>query len=224
MKGTKKGIVLALWMVASLAGAAAAEPSYLVYPAAPAVFRYDTARYELVSSDNPKYNAVFAIGNQMLWDRVANRIPVEVYRAPELIGFEPSSTGGSEFVTYRDNFEIIVDGFSETPRTLGNLHLRFWPEPVHAGVTLSVNGQLVYGLTVALPSLDVTTPLGSEFYSDTQASALAWIGSSALRIIAFSDKDGDGAFSGTAAYSIVARSPAVPVNTSTWGSIKALYR
>jgi len=87
MKSTKKGIVLALSLVAVQVGIAAAEPSYLVYPVAPAVFRYDTSRYELIGTDQQKFDPGYAIENEMLWDRIDGRVPVEIYRAPQLMGF-----------------------------------------------------------------------------------------------------------------------------------------
>ena len=44
MLSTKKGIVLALCLGLVQAGAAFAEPSFLIYPNVPTVFRYDTSR------------------------------------------------------------------------------------------------------------------------------------------------------------------------------------
>ena len=98
MMSTKKGIVLALFLMV-FASLAFAEPSYLIYPNAPAVFRYDTHRYELLSPGDPKFDSDYSIGNHMLWDRVEGRVPVEIYGAPSIIGFEPSPTGMNEFVT-----------------------------------------------------------------------------------------------------------------------------
>lgn len=224
MKGTNKGLVLALSWVAFLATRAAAEPSYLVYPNAPAVFRFDTGRYELIPPSDPNYMASYAVGNQMLWDRAENRVPLEIYRAPELIGFEPSTNGTNEFVTFRNEFEVVVDGFGPSPHTLGNLHLRFWPEPANADVEISLNGQPYQRLTALLPALDVVTPLETGYYSDTSTVMFSWAGASVMRVIAFSDKDGDGAFQGTATFGIVAINAVVPVAPTTWGRIKSMYR
>jgi hypothetical protein len=225
MKGTKKGIVLGVFLSVVHSGAAAAEPSYLIYPNAPAVFHYDTGRYELVATGNPKFDPRYAIGNQMLWDRVAGRVPVEVYRAPQLVGFEPSAYGRNEFVVYRNDFELVIDGFSEGPHTVGNLCLRFWPVVGGPGaLAVSLGGQFVDRLTVRVPSLEVSTPVDDQFYSDTQTHALAWMGSTAIRIIAFSDKDGNRAFDGTPLFAVVARDATVPVSRATWGGIKSLYR
>jgi hypothetical protein len=89
---------------------------------------------------------------------------------------------------------------------------------------LTVNGALLSGLTMALPALEVGTDVGNGYYADSSRFMLSWIGASSLRIVAFSDKDADGALDGTPLFSIVARDETVPTATTTWGQIKALYR
>lgn len=222
MKGTNKGIVLALFSMV-FASLAFAEPSYLIYPNAPATFRYDPHRYELISPGDPKFDADYSIGGQMLWDRIEGRIPVEIYRAPSIIAFEPSPTGANEFAVVSNDFEIVVDGFCSSPRTIGGLCIRFWPEPNQAYVQLTIDGALNPGLTYGLPALEVSTAMGDGYYADTSRCMLSWIGASALRIIAFSDKDADRAFEGTPLYSIVARDETVGVSATTWGQVKAMY-
>jgi hypothetical protein len=224
MRGTKKGIVLALFLAAVPLGGAAAEPSYLIYPTAPAVFRFDPGRYEVLTAGHPRFDSGYAVENQMLWDRLEARIPVEVYRAPQLTGFEPSANGASEFVTYSNSFEVVIDGFDRGPHTVGNLCLRFWPEPAYAAVTLQVGGFPTNRFILPLPSFEVVTPIAGGFYSDTRSQTVSWVGATALRIIAFSDKDGNGAFDGTPLFGIVARDATVPVAPTTWGRVKALYR
>ena len=223
MKSTKKGIVLAP-VFAVFASTAFAEPSYLIYPNTPSVFRYDPSRYETVVAGDPKFDPTYSVGSVMLWDRIEGRVPVEIYRAPVITSFEESTSGQSEFVTVGNSFEIIVDGFGPTPRTIGGLCVRFTPEPATALVQLTTDGSLCAGLTHFLPSLEVETPSGNGFYADTSTFLFSWIGASQLRIVAFSDKDADGAFDGTPLYSIVASDETVPVSESTWGTIKAMYR
>jgi hypothetical protein len=221
MRGTKKGIVLAPFLVV-FASLAFAEPSYLIYPNAPAVFRFDANRFELVLPGDPKFDSNFAVGNQMLWDRVEGRVPVEIYRAPSLLGFEPSVKGQSEFYVVSTDFEIVVDGFGPMQRTIGGLCVRFWPSPAH--VQLTIDGSLATGLTHNLDALEVMTAVGGGYYADTARFMLSWIGAREIRVVAFSDKDGDRAFDGTALYSIVARNETVSTFPTTWGQIKSLYR
>jgi len=223
MKGTKKGIVLAFFLATVQVGAAAAEPSYLLYPAAPAIFRYDTNRYDLIGTDQEKFDPGYAIGNEMLWDRIEGRVPVEIYRAPQLMGFE-ATTGTSEFVVDRNEFDIVVDGFGPEPRTLGNLCLRFWPQQAQSSAILSVDGETTDRLTMPLPAIEVMTPVADGFYADTRTVHFSWVGTTSIQIIAFSDKNADGAFEGIPLFRIVARDGTVPVAPATWGQVKALYR
>ncbi len=223
MMSTNKGIVLAPFLMV-FASLAFAEPSYLIYPSTPAVFRYDPGRYDLLFPGDDKFDPAYAIGSQMLWDRVEGRVPVEIYRAPSITGFEPSANGQNEFVTVSNDFEVVVDGFGPTPRTIGGLCIRFWPEPDQAYVQLTVDGSLTSGLTMGLPSLEVSTAAGGGYYSDTSRFVLSWIGASGIHIVAFSDKDANRAFSGTPQFSIFARDETVPTESSTWGQIKAMYR
>ena len=223
--GTKKGIVLGfLITAAAIAGRADAEPSYLIYPSSPAVFRFDTSRYELVSAGDPRFDSKYIVAGQMLWDRVQNRIPVELYRAPVITAFEPSSSGRNEFVTVGNNFDVIVDGFGTGPRTLGNLCLRFWPAPPSNLVQVFVDGQPATAATLALAPVDVHTAVGNGFYADTGVYHLTWVGASGIEIVAFSDKNANRAFDGTPVYRIVAQDNVVSVQNRTWGGVKALYR
>ncbi len=224
MWSTKKGIVLALCLGLAQAGAAFAEPSYLIYPNVPTVFRYDVNRYEIVGSgDALRFDPQFAVGNYMLWDRVDGRIPYEVYGAPQLVGFEPT-VGTSEFVTYNDNFDLIIDGFGTQPYTIGNLYLRFWPYSGQNSTLLTIDGVTTDHLTVPLASLDVNAPAQDGYFSNTRVHHVSWTGASAMEIVAFSDKDGDRRFTGSPLYRIVARYTPVATEPTTWGQVKALYR
>lgn len=223
--GTKKGIVLGfLVAVAAFAGRASAEPSYLVYPSSPAVFRFDAGRYELVSPGDPRFDSKYIVAGQMLWDRTENRIPVELYRAPIITGFEPSPSGQNEYVTVGNDFTVIVDGFSTGPHTLGNLCLRFWPAPPSNLVQVYVNGQPATSATMALAPVDVHTSIGGGYYSDTGEYHVTWIGASGIEIVAYSDKNANRSFEGVPAYRIIAQDNVVATQPKTWGGVKALYR
>jgi hypothetical protein len=225
MLSTKKGIVLALCLGVAQAGAAFSEPSYLVYPNVPTVFRYDVNRYEVVGSgDALRFNANYAVGNYMLWDRVDGRIPFEVYGASQLVGFEPTSSGTSEFVTYSDEFDLVVSGVDTRPFTVANLYLRFWPYPSQAASSLTVDGVTYDRLAVPLGSFEVNTPSQDGYFADTRVYHVSWTGAAAMEIVAFSDKDGDGRYTGTPSYRIVARYTAVATQPTTWGRVKSLYR
>jgi len=225
MLSTKKGIVLALFLGFAQVGSAIAEPSYLIYPTnVPTVFRYDVNRYEVIGSSQDKYDPSYAIGSVMLWDRVDERVPTEIYNAPMLAGFEPGVTGTSEYVVYSDEFDVVVDGFGVGPRTLGNLTLRFWPYSAMGTTFVSVDGVSGSQLSVSLPAIEANIPLEDGYYTGSGLHHVSWNGAVAMEIVAFSDKDGDNGFQGTPAYRIVARFSAVASETTSWGKVKALYR
>jgi len=226
---TKKGIVLitlAIAIVAVGAGTPSAnEPLLLVYPDQPAVFRYDPARYEVVTAPDPKYNAAFAISNAMLWDRVENRIPYEIYRAPHLVGFAPSPYGISEYALTRSDFNVIVDGFSAFTRTYRNLHIRFVPVPATSFVEIFLDSEFLPGLVTHLPDLDVTTAVGDGYYSDSMVRRVTWSGAAGLRIVVYSDKDNDGLYSGgKPLFSVYVEENTVSTEATSWGAVKARYR
>ena len=224
MLSTKKGIVLALGLAFAQAGSAMAEPSYLIYPAnVPTVFRYDVGRYEIIARDQDKFDPLYAVGNLMLWDRVDQRVPVEIYGAPQLIGFEPA-VGANEYVVYLDEFDVVVDGFGPGPRTLGNLCLRFWPYSAQGAALITIDGVQTSELTVHLPAIEVGTPASGGYFTGSRLHHVSWTGAAAMEIVAFSDKDGDGGFQGTPAYRIVARHSPVATESTSWGKVKALFR
>ena len=205
MRGMSKGIMqsilggIAFLLVLACVGAGtlyANEPSLLVYPNQPTIFRYDPSRYELVTPADPSFDSFFAISGVMLWDKLLERIPHEVYRAPELVGFEPSPVGRNEFVVRRSEFKVIVDGFAQAPREYNNLYMRFIPEPSHSNLSLKLEGEFLTELITSIPSLSVTTPTGDGFYSDTRPYHLRWSGAAALRITVYSDKNNDGVYNG----------------------------
>jgi hypothetical protein len=152
------------------------------------------------------------------------RVPVELYRAPVITSFQPSTSGVNEFVTYANNFDVIIDGFGTTPRTLGSLCLRFWPEPSSALMQVFVDGNPIEALTAPLASVEVLTSIGNGFYADTAVHRLSWVGATGIEIVAFSDKNANRAFDGVPRFRIVALDNVVGVEAKTWGGVKALYR
>ena len=230
MTSTKKGIVLSCSCVLALAIAssgfstASAEIALLVYPSSSATFRFDPARYELLTTGHPDFDPVYSVGSVVLWDKVEDRIPVEVYRAPSLSGFAQSPTGQNEFVTLHDEFDLYVDGFGPIPRTIGNVLIRFIPTPHHSQPQIEVDNSRVDRLTCRGHDIRVVTPLGNGFYSDAVQHHVRWSGSRAVRITAFSDKNNNGVFDGgPPRWSILAQDAAVPVETKTWGAVKSLF-
>lgn len=233
MTGTKKGIVrnvlvgtlMLCGLVAIDAGTSWADESLLlIYPDAPTIFRYDPARYELMGPADPGYNDIYSISNQMLWDKVEQRVPEEIYRAPSLVGFEPSPYGTNEFVLMQNEFNIIIDGYGDAPRSLNNLYMRFVPMPAQSNVTITLSHQDESDLFAQLPPLNVSTPTGDGHYADTFSRHLTWSGAVGLRITVYNDKNNNMLYDGgPPPYSILVEDNTVPTRETTWGAIKALY-
>jgi hypothetical protein len=160
----------------------------------------------------------------MLWDKLEARVPVEVYRAPELIGFEPSPYGENEFVIRGIEFNIIVDGYSDVPRELANLTMRFLPEPSHSFLTLKLNDVYLDEVFAPLPPLSVRTPTGDGHYADTAVHHLRWSGARELRITVYSDKNNDRVYSGDGTqWSILVTDGVVSTQETSWGKLKSSY-
>jgi hypothetical protein len=230
---TNKGIVLRTFfctiaatalLIAAAAVAVRAEPIILIYPNSPTVFRYDPARYQELLPGDPNFDAAGAISGTMLWDKIENRLPIEVYRAPGLYGFEPSLTSRSEYVVTSNRFDLIIDGFHEAPRYLSNLYIRFIPDPPHSSIDVVLDGVPLDRLIHPLPGFRVTTPIGGGYYSDTQQVRIFWSSAVAMRVSVYSDKNGNRVYDdGIPRFGLYVLDNCIPVKSETWGSIKALY-
>jgi hypothetical protein len=227
---TVKGSVRIV-LVAAIIGVAAAcalpawaaEPNVLSYPNSSAVFQYDPARYVLLAPGDPDYDPSWALAGRVLWDTVDERIPVEIYRAPQLVGFEPSAQWRNEYVTLRNQFDLTVDGFYAQPRFLGNLMVRFVPDPATATAVISVDGVPLDGYVYPLGNLNVATPV-TDGYADTLVRTISWTGGLSLRMVVFADRNLNGVFDdGPPLYTVRAQDNPIPVEATSWGRVKSLY-
>jgi hypothetical protein len=231
MDGTNKGIVpwmfLCSILVFTIAGAVRAEvhePPVLVYPNSAAVFRYDATRYELLEPSNSNYDPNFAIAGRMLWDKVDDRVPIEIYRAPNLAGFEENPLGFNEFVSLTNQFVLIIDGFYDQPRHLGALYIRFIPDPPQSLAQITMNGADVTSLIQPIEGFDASTPIAGGYYTGTKEVHIAWSGPMGMRVSAYVDKNGNGVYDGgLPPFSVYVRDNTVPTVPATLGRVKALY-
>jgi hypothetical protein len=233
MAGTNKGIVLrsfacivALSAVLNICtpSSVMAEPLLLIYPNTATVFRYDPDCYEELPPSDPRYDPSYDIGGKMLWDKEEQRIPIEIYRAPRLNGFEVSPLSLNEFVTMSNRFDVIVDGFFTAPRQLSKLYLRIIPDPPQTTVQATVGGVPIDRLINPIPGFSVTTSIGGGFYSDTENVLVTWSGAVGMRITVYADKNGDCVYDDVVPrFSLYVIDNTIAVETETWGGIKALY-
>jgi hypothetical protein len=230
MIGTNKGIVLILLYCAVLATVLSApahlraEPDLLLYPNAPAEFRYNPVQYEAITSGHPDYDSEYQVGGVSLWDRGESRIAYEVFRAPNLTGISRSTNGRNEFVLMTNEFKVIVDGFSSYPRYLGEVCIRFIPDPPHSTALIEMAGTEIDYLIQPIGSINVRNETPNGFYTDTRSVHIRWSGAVGIRIAAYGDKNNNTVYDGGQhKWNIYVSDNSVPVENSTWGAIKALY-
>lgn len=232
MIGTKKGIVLLFFSCCAAVGAlpqsaeaqSAPEPLLLVYPNQPAEFFYNPAEYKALPPSDPNFDSNYAIGGYTLWDNVEDRIAYEIYRAPYLTGFQPSSNGRNEFVLMKNEFLLIIDGFHEYPRQFKQLYVRFIPDPPFSTALIVMNGEPLDRLITPVTGFDAQTLTPEGYYTGTRTCHVRWSASVGIRIMVYGDKNGNRVYDGgPPRWSIYVWDNTVPVENKTWGGIKALY-
>jgi len=232
MTGTKKGVVLRLFhclAVASALSAATAafiqaEPDLLVYPNQPAEFHYNPAEFEMMYPSHPGFESAYQIGGVSLWDRQLGRVAYEVFRAPQLMGIQPSVRGTNEYVLMDNDFTLIVDGFGEYPRQFGKVYVRFTPDPPQSTALVEMDGEAVDFHIQPIDPFNAFTPTEEGYYTGIQPVAIRWSGAVGIRITAYEDLNNNMVFDGGAPrWSIYVLDNSVPVEERTWGAIKAMY-
>jgi len=203
---------------------ASAESSILVYPQGNAVFQFDPSSYKLVYPGDSLYDPAYDRFGVMLWDINRSRIAYELYQAPGLLGFEPGYMQKNAFNLPTNRLTLYVDGFFSSPRRLNDIYVRFLPTPTNAEPVIYVNDSRVEGLVYYIPELIVSTPTENGFFSDRISLDIVWSGAKAMKIMVFSDKNGDGVFEGTEEYSVYMQDQTVSTEDASWGKIKAMYR
>jgi hypothetical protein len=215
--------VTAMFIAVPAAVPAKAEPCILAYPGSQTMFRYDPDRYEVLAPSDADFNPNYSLSGQMLWDKVEGRVAYEVYQAPGLSGFEPSTSGRSEFHQVASRGTLVIDGFSVSPRQLSDVCVQFNPRPGTAPVSVKVNGVPVSGLRYMIPHFAVSTPTPDGFYSDQIVLTFEWSGALQMEVIVYSDRNRNRVFDGEMGFSVLLEERTVPTRSATWGGIKAIY-
>lgn len=209
----------------SLASAAIADPCLVVYPDGPCVYHYDMTEYYTVGPGDPYYDAEYDRGGEVLLEVGSNEIDHSIYQAPGLMGFEVSTDGDDGYVFVHTDFELILDGFSNTPTTYVNIIVVFDKFVPSACVPdIMVNGMPITGFTFSAGDLVVTTPTpDGNNYSDTMTILVSWHGCYGLHVWAYSDENYSGTHDGGECFTAFSHDSTIPTENSTWGSIKSLY-
>lgn len=228
--GTKCFICVAVVMLLLPAiGFANPDPCLVVYPDVETVYHYDPTEYYTVGPGDPLYDPFYDRGGEVLIDINTNGIAYDIYQAPNLVGFVMDSDNQG-YYTMDHSFNIIVDGFSNTPTTYVNILLvfdRLIPSGCTPVITIDGNPPLYdpgLGWYYPIGDLVVSTPAQGNNYSDTMTFAFMWSGCTSIRIWAFSDEDYNLIRQDSECFSAYSHDLTVPTQESTWGSVKSIYR
>ncbi|HSG26945.1 MAG TPA: hypothetical protein VLA34_00595, partial [Candidatus Krumholzibacterium sp.] len=138
-----KGIAITVAIVIlSLATTAVADPCLVVYPTGPCVYHYDPTEYYTVGPGHPLYDMEYDRGGLVLLEVGSDDIVRSIYQAPSLEGFEESVGGNDGYVFLGTDFELVVDGYWNEPRTFVNVIVVFdEPDPLECAPFITVGGQ-----------------------------------------------------------------------------------
>jgi hypothetical protein len=204
---------------------ALADPCLVVYPTGPTKYHYDIKEYYTVTFGHPLYDPMYDRGGEVLIDMNTNGIPYDIYQTPDLVGFQPSYNGQEGYFFIGSSFDLVIDGFSNEPRTLANIYLVIDPDPEMCTPTIMVDGSPFKGTIYPVGDLTVSTPTETgNNYSDTLVKTITWTGCYGLRIWAFADENNNGINDGGECFTAFSHDSTVPTQETSWGAIKNLYR
>jgi len=215
---------LAVLLTLSLTGIANADPCLVVYPTGPCMYHYDMTEYYTVGPGHPLYDAEYDRGGYVLLETGTDEIDHSIYQAPGLMGFEASTDGNDGYVFLDTEFDLVIDGFSNTPVTYVNIILVFDKfVPSSCVPFIMVNGMPIAD-TYDAGDLAVTTPTpDGNNYSDTMILHVQWSGCYGLHMWAFSDENYNRTRDGGECFTAFSHDSTIPTESSTWGSIKSIF-
>jgi len=201
------------------------DPCLVVYPSGPCVYYYDPSAYYTVGPGDPLYSPIYDRGGKVLLRIDNNLIDLSVYQAPGLTGFVACSTDQG-FYFDGTTFELIIDGFSHVPTTYVNILVVFdRAMPTGCSPTIHVEGSLLSGNVYPAGDLVVHTPTpDGKNYSDVMTLDVSAVGCAGVHLWAFSDENYNGVKDGAECFTAFSHDVAIPVEETTWGRVKALYR
>ncbi len=227
MKSVRMFVLIAAvaGLVGVLAGVLQADPCLMVYPSSPCTYHYDPTVYYTVGPGNPLYNPLYDRGGQVLLLIGSNAIDLSVYQAPQLTGFVADSVDQG-FYFDGTEFDLVIDGFSNTPTTYVNILVMF-DKSVPKGCVpqIWIDGTPLAGLVYHAGDLVVSTPTPyGNNYSDVVVHHVEWRGCYGTHVWAFADADYDGRKDGGECFTAFTHDMMIPVEEHSWGAIKELYR
>lgn len=220
-------VVFVMLILIPLSGMANPDPCLVVYPAGSCIYHYDPSEYYTVTYGDPLYDPEYDRGGEVLLEVGTDEVDLSIYQAPQIAGFAMSTGGDDGFFLTDYSFDLILDGWSNQPKTFHNIYLVFEPEPGDCMPMLMVEGNPISGPPYLYPIGDLVvstpTPNGNN-YSDTIMEALAWSGPCyGIMIWAFADENDNGIHDGGECFTAFSHDTTIPAESKTWGGIKALF-
>lgn len=202
-----------------------ADPCLVVYPSGPCIYHYDINEYYTVGPGHPYYDPGYDRGGEVLLEINTDSIDESIYQAPGLNGFEISTDNREGYFFFGTDFDLILDGFSNSPVTYENILLvfdDFFPSGCYAS-EITVDGMPATGGTYAVGDLVVSTPTESgNNYSDTETFQIHWRGCLGVHIWAFADDNYNGVHDGEECFTAFSHDLEVPAESSSWGAMKSI--
>jgi hypothetical protein len=218
-------VAFAAIAVSALSGLALADPCLVVYPNAPCTYHYDPAEYYTVGPGDPLYDPLWDRGGKVLLEIGSNEIDYSIYQAPDLMGFQQSSDGNDGYFFIGTEFDLILDGFSHVPTTYVNIIVIFdRVDPSGCVPRIWVDGVQLTEMRFNAGALVISTPTYGNNYSDTKSFHIKWGGCYGVHIWAFNDENYNGRKDGGECFTAYSHDLTIPVEDSSWGAIKSLYR
>jgi hypothetical protein len=218
-------VAFAAIAVSALSGLALADPCLVVYPNAPCTYHYDPAEYYTVGPGDPLYDPLWDRGGKVLLEIGSNEIDYSIYQAPDLMGFQQSSDGNDGYFFIGTEFDLILDGFSHVPTTYVNIIVIFdRVDPSGCVPRIWVDGVQLTEMRFNAGDLVISTPTYGNNYSDTKSFHIKWGGCYGVHIWAFNDENYNGRKDGGECFTAYSHDLTIPVEDSSWGAIKSLYR
>jgi hypothetical protein len=205
-------------------GAVMADVCLVVYPNAPCIYHYDPTEYYTVGPGHPLYDPMFDRGGEVLLELGTDEIDYSIYQAPQLMGFTVSTDGNDGYFFYESFFDIVIDGWSNEPTTYVNIILVF--EGLFSCTPVVwVEGEMVAGNMYQVGDLEVSTPTPyGNNYSDTITLQVNWAGCTGMLMWAWSDENYNWVRDGGECFTAFSHDSTVPVERTSWGAIKSLFK
>lgn len=207
-----------------------ADACLMAYSTGPCVYHYSSTDFYTVGPGDPLYDPAFDRGGEVLIKVGLDEIALDIYQAPGLSGFLHDEVNQGYF-SIGTEYDLVIDGFSNTPTTYYNILLVFDSfEPADCVPSITIDGNspvedegLGYYYPIGDLVVQTPTPYGNN-YSDTMTFHIVWDLCSGLRVWAFADEDYNLILNPSAeCFTAYSADLTVPVSQDTWGSIKGLY-